>query len=139
MNDLLMKTDAAAMASSVEARVPFVDKEVYRYLTSAIPVEFCLSPKYTDKYLLKKILEQYLPSNLVYRDKRGFSFSFKKYKVPHFRDNVMRAIEFHRMHADAFGLEEYVCLLTKEHTDVFIEKYPRFAFSLVSNWRILTR
>ncbi len=67
---ILTKTDLALMAHSVEGRNPFVD---YRL------VEFAnrLEPKYKfrkgGKYILKKILEEYLPDEVIYRKKMGFS------------------------------------------------------------------
>ncbi|MDZ4226378.1 MAG: asparagine synthase C-terminal domain-containing protein, partial [Patescibacteria group bacterium] len=128
-NDLLMKTDLASMASSVEARVPFVDREVAARVRE-IPEFLQLSPRYRDKYLLKKILERYLPHHLIYRDKRGFGFSFERYHVPQFGEDVHKAIAFHHVHADTFGLVEERSLLQEAHADILIKKYPRFAFGL---------
>lgn len=67
---ILTKTDLALMAHSVEGRNPFVD---YRL------VEFsnCLPPEYKfkegGKYILKRILEEYLPEEIIYRKKMGFN------------------------------------------------------------------
>ncbi|MEW6601022.1 MAG: asparagine synthase-related protein, partial [Nitrospirota bacterium] len=67
---ILTKTDLALMAHSVEGRNPLVD---YRL------VEFAnrLEPEYKfragGKYILKKILEEYLPDEVIYRKKMGFS------------------------------------------------------------------
>lgn len=67
---ILTKTDLALMAHSVEGRNPFVD---YRL------VEFAnrLEPEYKfrkgGKYILKKVLEEYLPEEVIYRKKMGFS------------------------------------------------------------------
>lgn len=71
MNGLnLTYTDRASMAASVEVRVPFIDKEVVS-LAMQIPGKF----KYKNnqqKYILKKMAENYLPNNIIYRPKASF-------------------------------------------------------------------
>jgi asparagine synthase (glutamine-hydrolysing) len=69
-DDLLTKVDRATMAYSLEARVPYLDHRFF---------EFCarLDPQLkqhgtTGKYLLKKLAEKLLPSELVHRRKQGF-------------------------------------------------------------------
>jgi len=69
-DDLLTKVDRATMASSLEARVPYLDHKFF---------ELCarLDPRLkqrgdTRKYVLKKIAERYLPASIVHRGKQGF-------------------------------------------------------------------
>lgn len=135
LNDLLHKGDTASMAYSIEARVPFVDKEVYKYVQS-LPVDFCLSKNFKNKHILKKVLEKYLPKELVYRDKKGFSFSFEKYKVPLFREDTIAALSFHRENLSEFGLEKQQKLLKENNVDLIMRKYPQFALALVSNMKV---
>ena len=69
-NDILVKVDRATMANSIEGREPLLDHSIIEYAAS-IPFEF----KYRNgesKYILKKVLERYLPKELVYRKKMGF-------------------------------------------------------------------
>lgn len=134
-NDLLFKNDIASMASSIEARVPLVDIEVFRAVQSISPA-LRLSARFREKYLLKKILERYLPEELIYRDKRGFGFSFERYRVPQFEEDVRKAVTFHSDHAETFGLSARRGLLQEKHAGILIKKYPRFAFGLVSNWKV---
>jgi len=88
---LLHRVDMTTMATSVEARVPFVDHRLVEYAMS-IPAEYKLkwnSPeareegsKYncdqisekfdTPKYILKKAYEKILPSEVLWRKKMGF-------------------------------------------------------------------
>jgi len=135
-DNLLYKDDVSSMAQSIEARVPFVDTKVFEYIIKKIPSNMCLSSQYTNKYLLKKVMEKYLPKDLIHRDKMGFMFSFKKYQLPQFREDVKNAILFHYTNADMFGLRAHRSLLNTQNTSTFIDKYPRFAFALVSNWKI---
>jgi asparagine synthase (glutamine-hydrolysing) len=63
-------TDKLGMAEGVEIRVPFLDKELLEFSTK-LPIEFKLKGK-TTKYLLKKLMERYLPHEVIYRSKSGF-------------------------------------------------------------------
>jgi asparagine synthase (glutamine-hydrolysing) len=67
---ILTKTDLALMAHSVEGRNPFVD---YRLVEFANKLEPDYKFKGGGKYILKKILEEYLPREVIYRKKMGFS------------------------------------------------------------------
>lgn len=66
----LTYTDRASMATSVEVRVPFIDKEV---ITLAMQIEGALKfRKRQSKYILKKVAEKYLPREIIYRPKSSF-------------------------------------------------------------------
>jgi len=67
---MLAKVDRASMANSLEIRVPLLDHRVVEY-TSKLPS----SLKYRNgsgKYILRKLLAKYLPSQLFERPKMGF-------------------------------------------------------------------
>lgn len=68
---LLMRVDKMTMASSVEARVPFLDHHVVEYALM-LEQEFKYKQGQT-KYLLKKVAEQFLPHDIIYRQKVGFN------------------------------------------------------------------
>jgi len=69
--DMLVKVDRMSMATSLEARVPFLDHRLVEY-AAKIPsrVKF---PGGKKKYLLKKGLEPLLDHDLLYRKKAGFN------------------------------------------------------------------
>jgi asparagine synthase (glutamine-hydrolysing) len=69
-DDILVKVDRAAMANSLETRVPFLDHRIIS-LAWKIPVRFKLKSGKT-KYILRKILYKYIPENLIERPKMGF-------------------------------------------------------------------
>lgn len=69
-NDLLALTDRMSMAASLECRVPLVDAELIE-LTARMPANLKVRGM-TMKYLLKKALEPWLPSEILHRKKRGF-------------------------------------------------------------------
>ena len=68
---LLMRVDKMTMATSVEARVPFLDHELVEFAL-ALPPEMKVRNG-TGKYLLKKAVSRsLLPEHIVYRAKQGF-------------------------------------------------------------------
>src|SRR5947209_4461819 len=67
---LLMRVDKITMATSVEARVPFLDHHLVEYamgVPRGLKVEGA-----SGKHILKRALEQVLPRDVLYRRKRGF-------------------------------------------------------------------
>jgi asparagine synthase (glutamine-hydrolysing) len=67
---LLMRVDKMTMATSVEARVPFLDHELVEF-AMALPPKMKVRDG-TGKYLLKKAVDGLLPHHIVYRKKQGF-------------------------------------------------------------------
>ncbi len=68
---LLMRVDKVSMATSVEARVPFLDHRMVEY-SMRIPRALKLKDGET-KYILKKAVEGIIPDNIIYRRKQGFA------------------------------------------------------------------
>jgi asparagine synthase (glutamine-hydrolysing) len=69
--DILTKVDRAAMAHSLEVRVPLLDHQFVEW-ASSLPSDLKLHGG-EGKYILKKALEPYLPEDIMYRPKKGFS------------------------------------------------------------------
>ena len=73
----LTYTDRMSMAVGVEARVPFLDFDLIRVMNS-IPVDLKLKCRH-GKYILKKAMESRLPSEIVYREKAGFTLPLRSW------------------------------------------------------------
>ena len=71
VDDLLVKTDRASMAHSLEARVPFLDPLVTN-LAFALPTRLKVRGL-AKKVALRKAVEPLLPAEVVHGRKRGFS------------------------------------------------------------------
>jgi len=68
---LLVKVDRASMSCGLEVREPLLDHKLIEY---ALSLPLALKRKHgTTKYLLKRLLKDLLPANLVDQPKRGFS------------------------------------------------------------------
>jgi asparagine synthase (glutamine-hydrolysing) len=63
-------TDKMSMATGVEVRVPYLDIELVEFSTKIPP--YLKMKGVTTKYILKKVAEQYLPKEVIYRSKSGF-------------------------------------------------------------------
>jgi asparagine synthase (glutamine-hydrolysing) len=66
----LLYSDKACMAASVESRPPLTDHRIVEFMFKVSPS--LRIKRLTQKYLLKKVAEKYLPRNIVYRPKAPF-------------------------------------------------------------------
>src|SRR5581483_5077382 len=69
-DDILVKTDRASMACSLEVRAPFLDVNLVEF-ASRLPSAMKLNG-WTTKYLLKKALRGLVPDRIIDRPKKGF-------------------------------------------------------------------
>ena len=70
IGDILLKGDKMSMRHSLECRVPFMDREVYK-LAKTIPTKYNLAEG-TTKYALRKAAKRYIPEATAMKKKLGF-------------------------------------------------------------------
>ena len=73
--DILRKADRMTMANSLELRVPYLDREVWK-VARAIPSELKMSGKSTTKVPLRQAAIPLLPDDWIKRPKVGFPVPF---------------------------------------------------------------
>ena len=70
-DDILCKVDRASMGVSLETRAPFLDKDVIS-LSTRIPINMKIKNG-QGKWVLRQVLNKYVPQNLFDRPKSGFA------------------------------------------------------------------
>lgn len=70
-DDILCKVDRAAMGISLETRCPFLDKDVIDLVTR-LPAKMKIRDN-TGKWVLRQVLNKYVPSEIIDRPKKGFT------------------------------------------------------------------
>lgn len=73
----LLYTDKMSMAVGVEARVPFLDLDLVEW-TARIPDRFKQRGR-EGKWVLKKAMERFLPAEVIYRPKAGFTAPIRRW------------------------------------------------------------
>ena len=77
VDDILTKVDRATMSVSIEGREPLLDHRIAEFM-ARVPFEYKYKNGET-KYLLKKVLERYLPKEMIYRPKQGFGIPMQEW------------------------------------------------------------
>ncbi len=111
--DILCKVDRASMKYSLEARCPILDKDVMEY-SFRLPHEF----KYDDgikKRILKDIVYEYVPEELLERPKKGFSVPLDKWLRENLKEQLLAYSDTSYLRSQNLFEAEYV--------HAFVRKY----------------
>lgn len=111
--DILTKVDRAAMAVSLETRVPFLDHRVFE-LAWRIPQQFKLQHG-QGKMPLRRILYKYVPKELIERPKTGFSIPIADWLRGPLKTWAEKLITKQRIEAEGFFNYEIISRMWLEH------------------------
>jgi asparagine synthase (glutamine-hydrolysing) len=110
---LLMRVDKITMATSVEARVPFLDHHLVEY-AMGVPRSLKVEGT-TGKHILKRALEDVLPHDLLYSPKRGFGAPINGW----FRDGLGEWFDGHLLNSNMRRREffdyKFIARMLDEH------------------------
>jgi asparagine synthase (glutamine-hydrolysing) len=112
-DNILTKVDRMSMAVSLEARVPFLDKEMVE-LAFRVPDRLKIRGG-VSKWILKRVAERYIPKQAVYRPKEGFSVPLKHWIAETHRDLTDELLAEQRIRRDGILHWPEVKRLKDEH------------------------
>jgi asparagine synthase (glutamine-hydrolysing) len=132
VDDLLVKTDRASMAHSLEARVPYLDPLVAG-LAQALPTRLKVSGL-RKKRLLRRAAAPLLPRRIVYGRKRGFSMPAAAWLRGELEPFARDVLSTETLRRQAFFRPEAVTRLIERHVareeDLSRQLWGLLAFTL---------
>ncbi len=112
-DDILVKVDRAAMANSLETRVPFLDHRVVE-MAWTIPLSLKVRNG-KSKWLLRQVLYQYVPKQLIERPKAGFAIPLGDWLRGPLHDWSEDLLNPHRLTKEGYFNADLVNCLWLEH------------------------
>ncbi len=113
VDDILVKVDRMSMATSLEARVPFLDHRFVEF-TARMAGSHKLQGR-TTKHILKKAMGSVLPHEILGRGKEGFSIPIKNWLKNELKPLMMDVLATDRIKREGFFEPAYVEQLKSEH------------------------
>lgn len=126
-------TDKLSMAEGVEVRVPFLDLDLVEFSTK-LPPELKLKGT-TTKYLLKKVMERYLPDEIIYRPKAGFGAPVRYWITSELSGMISDSLSKERIaQRGIFDFEKVQTLINENKAGTIDASYPIWALLAIESW-----
>lgn len=133
-DNILTKVDRMSMAVSLEARVPYLDKDLVE-LAFRVPDKLKVSKGKT-KIMLKEIAARHVPANCVYRQKEGFSIPIKNWLGTQFRPLMEGLLDSSRIRdAGLFEVETVETLKQQHLAGVANHSHVLWSLIVFEAWR----
>jgi asparagine synthase (glutamine-hydrolysing) len=114
-DDILVKVDRAAMGVSLETRVPLLDHRVVEQVWQ-LPLSMKVRQQQS-KWLLRQLLYQYVPRNLIERPKTGFGVPLDTWLRGPLRDWAEALLDPQRVRDEGFFDTEPIQKTWQEHLE----------------------
>ncbi len=112
VGDILLKADRMSMANSLELRVPFLDKEVFK-VASKLPTRLRVNKKNT-KYAMRQAANRHLPQETAQKEKLGFPVPTRVWLRDEKYYNIVRE-KFHSETAKKFFNTDVITQFLDDH------------------------
>ena len=113
VGDINTKVDRASMAHSLEVRAPLMDHDLVDWLAT-LPTSHKIEGQ-EGKYIFKKSMERYLPDDVLYRPKMGFSVPLARWFRGPLRQRVRDAVLGERLATTGWFNAAYLRHLVEAH------------------------
>ncbi len=111
--DILVKTDRASMAVSLECRAPFLDTDVVRFASGLDPGLRLRG--ITTKYIIKKSMEGMLPFSILQRPKKGFGIPVGKWLKGPLKPWLLEELSERKIREEGFFNPSVVTEIVNQH------------------------
>jgi asparagine synthase (glutamine-hydrolysing) len=112
-DDILTKTDRAAMGVSLEGRVPFLSHTIFEFAWS-LPLKYKLRNG-VSKWCLREVLYKYVPKKLIDRPKMGFAVPIDSWLRGPLKGWAETLLNEGRLRDEGFFSPEPIQKMWKEH------------------------
>ena len=112
-DDILVKVDRAAMANSLETRIPLLNHKLVEF-AARIPLEY-MTDGVTGKHILRDILYRHVPKALIERPKMGFAVPVAEWLRGPLRDWSGDLLNHERLVAQGYLDADIISRVWREH------------------------
>lgn len=113
MDDILVKVDRASMYNSLEVRAPLLDYQIVDFVNS-LPLNFKING-FKTKHILKKLMEDKLPKEIVYRKKKGFGMPMAAWLTKELKPLVFDLLSETKIKNQGLFNYQYINKLLNDH------------------------
>ena len=128
-DDILVKVDRAAMAVSLETRVPMLDHHVVEFAWR-LPFDLKIRGG-ENKWILRRLLDRYVPRALIERPKMGFGVPIGEWLRGSLREWAEALLDEQRLRSEGFLRPEPIRRMWKTHLSGALDEQYRL-------WPVLT-
>ncbi|WP_340302388.1 asparagine synthase (glutamine-hydrolyzing) [Roseobacter sp. HKCCD7870] len=132
--DVLTKVDRASMSVGLEVRPPFLDHKLVEFAWT-LPSNLLVRSG-RSKWILRSVLERYLPKHLIDRPKRGFGIPLSEWLRGPLRDFACDLIESNEYGGGILNPEPARQILRDHLTERTSNEYGIWTLLMFEAWRL---